>query len=207
MITFDVKANTTGWVGFGFGKTDNYQGVNHFIAYTDTYNRVHIGEYYSQSGTYAPTSVRRLGGNFTLANAGGYNRDNQMNFRFSRKFDTGSSYSVPFTPGAYVPMIFTWRETGDPSTEGNQLYPETKRSNVRIMLYPTSFNNRYRTRGRGRQPVVLHPRVRGGPNMPLRGRGTGPSRGPLRNIPSNYRRPIDQPQRMEMPTGGMAHNK
>jgi hypothetical protein len=139
MITFDIRANTTGWVGFGMAQNPQYQGVNLFIAYADYYNRVRLGEYYSQSGTYNPTPIRQAGGNSTIIGAGGYNREGLLSLTFSRKLDTNSTLSVPIVKGQFVPMVFSRRDVGDPSSEGGQLYPETKRSLVRVVLYPSSY--------------------------------------------------------------------
>jgi hypothetical protein len=141
MISFNIQANTSGWAGFGIALNGFYQGVNHFIGYADTQNRIHLGEYYTDNSIWDLKPVQQLGGSVTLVGAKGSYKDGILNYRFSRKLDIGNNrYAANIGKGETIYMTFTWRDVGDPSTEGGKLLQHTKSAFMRLVLYPDSID-------------------------------------------------------------------
>jgi hypothetical protein len=196
MITFDLRARTTGWVGFGLGKNPNYQPTNLFAGWIDAEGKPQVYEYYSLNGTATPVRLIDIGIANGLENISGNSANGWTRLRFSRKLIPADTvYSVAVTQGQQMPMLFALRDTDNPSTTYNQILPETRRQNARVVLYPTSIPlQRPVMRRSVRHPVsgpVRHGPIRHGPTGPIRHGPPGPIRhgppAPIRHGPGPIR--------------------
>jgi hypothetical protein len=132
-ITFNMDVGTAGWIGLGFSKDGLMTGSDIIIGYIDSNGKPIVTDRHA-IGRYLPPLDTDLGGSSDLTNIQGSYKNKRSNITFTRKLSCKDKFDYNITLGQKIFLLFSLRDTGNPSTENGRYGIHTKRTSI-----PTNF--------------------------------------------------------------------
>jgi hypothetical protein len=133
LITLD--ANTTGWVGIGFGSAARgMTGFDIAVGYINTNGQAVLNDRYATMNG-EPSLDSSIGGKDDFTNVSGTLLGGRTRIMFTRKLNTGDQWDFEIKKGATVTVLFAMRAAGNPSTENGLLNYHSQTQTASMILY------------------------------------------------------------------------
>ena len=134
-ITFNIDAETTGWVGLGFSPDGTMKNADMIMCYMSNSTPNCSDRYSKGHGVPQLDTVLNEKSKDDVEKVSGELKNNRSIYSFNRDLDTNDNMDYQIKEGEEINVIFCYRKDGSPDNEKGVFNMHTKIGGEKIVLF------------------------------------------------------------------------